>query len=293
MSNRLPIIILLSAIAIGALQYTYYPHVSEIDLYSLISEIIIAITVLMLIFDLRSFRGNKQIYVLMLLGFVLLFFAFWTDMLDEIIDQPRLMTTIFEDLCQMAGFITVIIGISKWTLINNRQNKELQRFATTDSLTGLFVRRYFNEKVSDEFIRCRCSKGIFSILLIDFDNFKSINDKYGHSCGDDVLSIYAKEIKKIQRETDVFARWGGEEFIVLAIESNIEDCANLCEKLRQHARSLLVAVGDEVINFTVSIGAATLREDDDSVEMLINRADQLLYKAKRNGRNCFYIDSSR
>lgn len=292
MFNILPAIILIIASAYAALQHIYFPHVTEIDFFSVIAEGAIAIIILILLFNLRSLKENKQIHFLMFLGFTILFIGIWTDMLDELFEQPKLMTSVLEDLCVVSGFMLVVVGINKWMQLSQQQSNKLLQLATTDSLTGLFVRRYFNEKANTEFTKCRRYKGVFSLLMIDIDNFKLINDKYGHSCGDTILSAFSKKLKESLRETEIVARWGGEEFIVLVLESSSEICADLSEKLVKLPQNTKVLVGDEIISFTVSIGGATLKDEDDSVENLINRADQLLYKAKQEGRNRFFVDSS-
>ncbi|MFT5707850.1 MAG: diguanylate cyclase (GGDEF)-like protein [Oceanospirillaceae bacterium] len=197
-----------------------------------------------------------------------------------------------EDLCITSGFIVVVIGINKWMQFNQQQNDKLLELATTDSLTGLFVRRYFNEKANAEFTRCHRYKGVFSLLIIDIDDFKLINDKHGHSCGDTILSTFSQKLKENLRGTDIVARWGGEEFIVLIPQGSSELCASLSEKLIKLPQNTKVFAGDKVISFTISIGGVTLNDEDDSVEKLIDRADQLLYKAKQEGKNQFCIDPS-
>jgi diguanylate cyclase (GGDEF)-like protein len=280
------------ALAYAAFQHIYLPHVTEIDFYSVIAEGAIAITILILLFNLRSLQENKQIHFMMFLGFTMLFIGLWTDMLDELFEHPKLLTSVLEDLFVISGFIVVVVGINKWMQLNQQQRNKLLQLATTDSLTGLFVRRYFNEKANTEFTRCRRYKGVFSLLMIDIDNFKLINDKHGHSCGDTILSAFSKNLKENLRETEIVARWGGEEFIVLVPESSSELCAHLSEKLVKLSQNTKVLVGDEIISFTVSIGGVTLKDEDNSVEDLINRADQLLYKAKQEGRNQFFVDSA-
>ncbi len=129
--------------------------------------------------------------------------------------------------------------------------------------------------------------------MIDIDYFKTINDKYGHSVGDTVLQEFSNRTKDCIRGTDIIARWGGEEFIVLLLDTNYDICSNISEKIRQRIEKLVVTVGDEVINFTISMGATISCEKDESVDVIIDRADRLLYEAKNNGRNCLALDFSK
>ena len=223
-----------------------------------------------------------------------LFLSLLTDTSDEVFEHPAIITTIFEDMFQVLGFLLVFIGLRKWMQFNDKQNTELVILATTDELTGLYIRRYFLEQTLHEFERSQRSQNQFSILMIDIDNFKLINDKYGHGAGDTVLQVFAREIKSCIRKTDVIARWGGEEFIVLLVHDNEEITKNLCadisEKIRKKTESITVTIAKNTIRFTVSIGATVSTVDDESSDLIIDRADKLLYQAKIKGRNRVALD---
>ncbi|MEH6345334.1 MAG: GGDEF domain-containing protein [Bermanella sp.] len=224
----------------------------------------------------------------------MLFISLLTDTSDEVFEHPYLLTTILEDIMQVLGFIVVFIGLKKWMKYNDRQNEELITLATTDELTGLYVRRFFLDKTLDEFNRSKRNQLRFSILMIDIDHFKSINDKFGHAAGDLVLQVFAREIKGSIRKTDVIARWGGEEFVVLLVHddgANIQEVSSvISEKIRSKTEGIRVAFNEEVIHFSVSIGATISTEEDPSIDVIIDRADKLLYQAKIKGRNCVALD---
>jgi len=228
------------------------------------------------------------------LGFSLLFISLLTDTSDEVFEHPGIITTVMEDIFQVLGFLLVFIGLRKWMQYNDKQNEDLITLATTDELTGLYIRRYFLEQTQHEFERSKRSHHHFSILMIDIDHFKSINDKYGHGAGDTVLQVFSREIKSCLRKTDVIARWGGEEFIVLLVHDSEECITKLCssisEKIRQKTESISVVISKDVIRFTVSIGATVSTAEDASSEVIIDRADKLLYQAKIKGRNCVAQD---
>ena len=130
----------------------------------------------------------------------------------------------------------------------------------------------------------------YSLILITLN---LLTNKYGHPCGDVALREFAKVCVGTLRNTDIISRWGGEEFLVLIPENNVESCFNVAEKLRLHIEDLSITAKKNVINFTLSIGIAILkREDHATSEVLISRADKALYEAKQNGRNCVRIESS-
>ena len=168
--------------------------------------------------------------------------------------------------------------------------ERLKELSITDALTGLYNRRYFVEKLKDEIDRSRRYGDEFTIIMLDLDHFKSINDTFGHSKGDEVLVGTASAIKARLRCTDVFARWGGEEFIILLPSTALEGAITLAEELREILAQQEYQIGRPV---TASFGVAPYL-DGDSPDQLIVRADSLLYKAKGAGRNCvvaFQVDS--
>ena len=281
-----------SAVAFAAYQAFSFPEVIDVDFFSLLAEGVIALIGLVSIFVLQNIQANKSIYNYLMSGFTILFIALWTDTLDELFEPPKLLTTILEDSFQVIGFSLIIVGIYTWIKHNNKITQQLHELAKTDSLTGLLNRRYFLEKVNVEIEKSRRYNNGFSILMIDIDHFKSINDNYGHHSGDAVLREFSKVIVGNMRKTDIISRWGGEEFLVLIPESNAESCFNVAEKLRLHIENISVVAEKLVIKFTVSIGIAILKNEDHTSEVLINRADKALYEAKQNGRNCVRVESS-
>jgi diguanylate cyclase (GGDEF)-like protein/PAS domain S-box-containing protein len=167
-----------------------------------------------------------------------------------------------------------------------RLEGELHRLATTDSLTGAYNRQQFMNKAQEEFLRCMRYARPVSVLMIDIDHFKLINDTYGHQVGDTVLKKMVQKCLAVLRRTDVFGRLGGEEFGVVLTETDHEKGFGLAERLRETLDSPLVQTLDGPIRFTVSIGFSTIHESDASIEDVLRRADRALYKAKDRGRNC-------
>lgn len=159
--------------------------------------------------------------------------------------------------------------------------RKLDFRATTDPLTGLFNRRKFNHELSLEISRSQRYRTPLSLIIFDIDHFKAINDTYGHQAGDKVLTALAKFVSGRIHKTDVLARWGGEEFMLLVPGSRIYMAAQLAEDLRNAMREF--ASGDAGIA-TSSFGVAEF-EDGDTADSFISRADEALYRAKINGRN--------
>ena len=163
--------------------------------------------------------------------------------------------------------------------------RKLKEMAQVDGLTGVFNRRYYEKYLHDEFIRSKRLQRTIAMIIFDIDFFKSCNDTYGHECGDHVLRQFAQLLKNNTREEDMVARYGGEEFVILLTgETSQKDALNVGEKLR----SLVEKTAFDTFapgKITVSAGIGFVDPDED-FEQLFKRADQALYEAKRNGRNC-------
>jgi len=166
-----------------------------------------------------------------------------------------------------------------------KAEKMLQKIATTDELTGLSNRRDFIEKYKMESARFDRNKRIFSIVMGDIDHFKKFNDTYGHECGDYVLSKIAKIIKTTLRQLDILGRWGGEEFIILLPETNLEDGDKVADKIRNTIESSTFSYKHQELTVTMSFGVSVY-DHPMSMEEVIDKADQCLYYAKEAGRNC-------
>ncbi len=170
-------------------------------------------------------------------------------------------------------------------LDNAQLIKDLENLATTDGLTRLYNRRHFMERAESEFERSRRYQRELSVLLLDADHFKHVNDDHGHETGDRVLRVLAGACRQSLRQLDVIGRYGGEEFVVLLPETSAALAAETAERLRREIEQLRVPSPVGEIHVTVSIGVATAGPATESVAALINEADRALYEAKRGGRN--------
>jgi len=162
----------------------------------------------------------------------------------------------------------------------------LENLSITDALTGIANRRHFEWRLSEEIERARRYKYPLSMLMLDLDHFKQVNDSYGHQIGDIVLQQVAQRLRRILRRTDFLARYGGEEFIALAPQTPADRALILAERLRQVIAESPIPVADNLqIHITISIGVAVFPDHAQNESELIGAADAALYKAKQTGRN--------
>lgn len=161
----------------------------------------------------------------------------------------------------------------------------LQHLAHHDALTGVANRRHFMDRASAEFERARRYARPLSFVMIDVDHFKSINDRFGHGGGDAVLKDLCGCARASLRQQDLFARFGGEEFVVMVPETDTDGAVVVADRLRRLVASRAVADAGQVMRYTFSAGVATLSAQDTSAESVLRRADQALYAAKHEGRN--------
>ncbi|SDW01817.1 GGDEF domain-containing protein [Marinobacter mobilis] len=159
-----------------------------------------------------------------------------------------------------------------------------EQAARTDELTGLPNRRAMHQRLLEEYSRYQRSGHHFSVALIDLDWFKRINDDYGHDAGDASLKQFADLVRDIVRQTDLGARWGGEEFLLLLPDTSLLQALTLAERLRQKVADTEFRFRDQVLPVTISAGVSSITQSD-SVNHLLKQVDVQLYSAKENGRN--------
>lgn len=170
-------------------------------------------------------------------------------------------------------------------------NEKLRIQSVTDPLTGIFNRRFFLESTAKLISTSNRYNQPLSILLIDIDNFKRINDIYGHFAGDKVLQSIANMYKEELRDGDIFARYGGEEFIIAFPYTNDQAAKIVAERVRVKIMNHLIQVDNDQVSVTVSSGISQHRPTETNIQDIIKRADVALYKAKRNGRNRVFTQS--
>lgn len=227
-------------------------------------------------FDLRKTVQQKSLRSLIIVPLIVEGKVIGTLRLNA--EKPE--TFINDDL----RLLDAIATLASSAIANAKLYEQTTELAIRDSLTGVFVRRYFFERLREEHGRSLLMNRPMSLLMCDLDFFKDCNDRYGHHAGDLMLIQFVETLKQ-QVDNGLIARYGGEEFVVLLTETKKEQAAQLAEKIRKAVDNTLFELRREKIKMNVSIGVASLPEDTLDMEMLVQKADQALYRAKREGRN--------
>ncbi len=173
-----------------------------------------------------------------------------------------------------------IITFTEITTFESQKNM-LKQKAYFDDLTKVYNRAYFEEKFNKEKAYCNMTKKPLSFIILDVDNFKNINDTYGHQVGDDILYELAQIVQNRTRHTDIFARWGGEEFVMILPNTDLEIASKVAEDIRAIIAS---HVFSNNLAITCSFGVSLL-EEKDTKKSIVKRADDALYRAKLSGKN--------
>ncbi len=225
--------------------------------------------------------GLIAFFIVGYLGYSVVFWNRHADWLDLIVPGVFLFG---------AGYVWLTANLSLQTANDVRRITLLEHESATDSLLGIYNRRYLDRRLIEEFARARRYSLPLSVLLLDIDNFKHVNDTYGHPVGDLVLKHLSGLIVQCLRDSDVATRYGGEEFMILAPNTPAPSAMVLAERLRIRIESspLVVTGGPEkklVLRITTSIGVAGTGEGATDSQALIKNADDALYRAKEKGRN--------
>jgi len=206
---------------------------------------------------------------------------------DDVLKNFLKNFSVLVALSVVASVAILLTGRKQMRLLveQAKLNAKVSLMATTDDLTGIWNRRHFIEFMNQEFERSRRYNNSLSLLMFDLDKFKDINDSYGHQAGDEVLIVFAKTVMKNLRSVDFFARFGGEEFVVLLPQTPIRMAEHLAERICTIIHQLRILTKHGEISFSTSVGVAALQSTDSKPEEIIHRADKSLYYAKSKGRN--------
>ncbi len=187
-----------------------------------------------------------------------------------------------------------ILELEKTKQLVLEQNKQLKRLSTHDDLTGLCNRRHLVTSLDQEFSRCCCDEADLSLIMLDLDRFKGINDNFGHEFGDYVLKEFSRLLQAAVHESGLAFRFGGEEFIVLLPKMAALGAAETAEKIRRNCAETMIDDGQYAVKMTVSIGVTSYdKEMHTTASCMISFADEALYQAKENGRNKVVIYQGR
>ncbi|MDE2387917.1 MAG: GGDEF domain-containing protein [Betaproteobacteria bacterium] len=197
------------------------------------------------------------------------------------------MTYRATDIGMMMDAILLALALAERFNINQSEKLLAEKMAGIDSLTNLNNRRSFYQFVQPIWSMGLRSRSSTSVIMLDIDNFKLLNDTYGHALGDRVLVQLAETLQKEARSGDILARWGGEEFLIFLPETRLTDAVAIAERMRNKISAIqLISEKNKKLSFTASFGVAHTYVVNVSLDELISHADQQLYRAKRQGRNC-------
>ncbi|MBI4698200.1 MAG: diguanylate cyclase [Nitrospirae bacterium] len=189
-------------------------------------------------------------------------------------------------------FLSILADQASLAITNATLHKEVEKLAMTDGLTGLYNHKQFQQRLGEEFQRAERMPQPITLMLIDLDHFKKINDTHGHQAGDAVLVGVSAMLKKTLRGIDIIARYGGEEFAAVLLNAESGGAKKIAERLRTKVMNTPFFEEEKKLHLTLSVGISTYPHDASTKEELINRADQSLYYAKNHGRNqvCVWKD---
>ena len=199
--------------------------------------------------------------------------------------QTRWLDMNVVPLCDANGTVTHFACIERDLTRYKKIERQLANMALFDSLTGTLNRPAFFQHAEKEFARSKRYYRPLSVIMLDIDHFKRVNDDYGHQGGDQVLQIFAEACQEVIRSTDLMGRVGGEEFAMLLPDTPLKAAFNLAERLRERINKYPYLAGEMLIEITASLGVAELHSDDGDFKALLQRADEALYSAKHAGRN--------
>lgn len=287
------LLVIISSVVLLTLNIFFYQKKHGIDYFELMANSILILTTFYLIYITQKNSTNKSgFYYYTSIGFSFVYFGLLILTLDYVYIYNQDVIKIAVKLLFVFGYSLLAIGVSKWIRYNELRQDELSIQANTDELTGILNRRSFTSFLNFEFQNAKRNLTPFSLIIIDIDYFKQVNDEYGHLVGDEILVNLASYMKESFRATDRVCRWGGEEFAVLLPHTSINNAMIVAENFRKKIESAEYNSGDQCINYTISAGVSESLAVDSTIDDIINRADEALYKAKNDSRNCVcYIRS--
>lgn len=280
-----PVFVFLLSLIILVVEESLRQKSININYFSLSAYGSITIIMMLALFIVQKIISIREVYSYLMAGFTFVYVSLFMSTLDNLYVYSALETHTLEDLFRLVGFGFVVVAIIKWIRYNDEVNTKLIELASVDDLTGVFNRRIFESEFKREFANARRYNTDLSLVTIDLDNFKEINDKYGHFFGDLVLKMFTKEISTLLRQGDIFSRWGGDEFSVILPHTGAKDALKVAEKIRFAAKNIHVKTDSTDICFTLSLGVTGFQLEDKDEMVMMERTDKALYEAKVSGRD--------
>lgn len=279
-----PIFILISSILFLIIE-NFFATEKVINVFGLAIYGSMTLIMLISLFVVQKIVSIKEVYFYLSAGFSFAYISLFIRTIEAIHVYPIEKIYVFEDMFRLVGFGFVVIAIIKWIKHDEEIKNKLLELASIDDLTGIMNRRVFDIELKRDFSNAKRYHKPLSLITIDLDHFKEINDKHGHFFGDLVLKMFAKEVSGLLREGDVFSRWGGDEFCLILPETTGTNAMKVAEKIRFAVKNIHVKTDGEPIYFTISLGVTELHQEDSDEMILIDRSDKALYAAKEAGRD--------
>ena len=224
--------------------------------------------------------------------FLILIFLFWLPLGQEFLLYDYSQTFLLRFPILYLGFFIVGISFEKIRSLTHEELKKMQEryeyISVTDPLTGIHNRFWFDNEIRKVLPKAQKTPG--AMMLFDIDHFKRVNDTFGHTCGDHVLTEVTQTIASCLHPQDLFCRWGGEEFLVYTMPCTKKSATELAEKIRRRVEEMAVLKNGETVSVTVSCGVAFVETPvNHSASEMFSYVDELLYQAKNQGRNCVVV----
>ncbi len=290
-------IVLLCLIAITFAYFTYIR--TSVNARIVIISAIIAGQSIFASFHLLTNKDQVMLMLTRIIGFSLIYCAFiYLLRIYFSFNEPKLDNfmnagTIHALSLIALQLVTITSCFSLTVSASQQLASKLAIQATVDSLTNIYNRRAFDEFAAKGVLRAQREKTPISLILMDIDLFKDVNDNYGHQVGDKVLQEFSLRLTNSLRQYDILARYGGEEFTLLLPDTNTHTAMIIAEKLRETiAQPVFCLEGETELKVTASFGVATNQGEHINWQQLISFADEALYRAKENGRNCVKLYSA-
>lgn len=281
------LLVVASSVIYLIINVTFYQIQTNIEYFEVLANSILLLTTFYLIYITQKNSTNKSgFYYYTSIGFTFLFFGLFVLTLDQLYIYDEYVVEIAVRLLCVFGYSLIAIGVTKWVKYNELRHDELSLQANTDELTGILNRRSFTAFVDFELKKAKKNSDPFSLIILDIDFFKRVNDSHGHLYGDEVLKNLAFLMNKSFRSGDKICRWGGEEFAILLPSTSLENAKTVAEKIRIIVANQPFTYESTIINYTISLGISESLTTDKDVDSVISRADEALYIAKNNNRNC-------
>ncbi|WP_154223499.1 GGDEF domain-containing protein [Marinicella rhabdoformis] len=280
------IIIVTVLCSLGFSAWMFEP-VKDIRFFNLLTESFTAIMAVFFYFKVDDLK-DKPYHPYLSWGFYLAFVALLADSFDQLYYHGEVYTAIIEKSLKLLGYAFVFIGVKKWLEEYQSLNVALTRQAIRDGLTGLYNRRGMQRQLEKIHEVAHKNNETYAVIIIDFDDFKVINDTYGHVAGDEVLSKAGQSLLAFLSDSQKVGRWGGEEFAIVELGVGVDEAAETCENIRIHLSEINMSGSIQDHQVTLSFGVSQCKGKEPYMEV-VKRADRALYQSKTAGKNCVTV----